>query len=144
MNVNVRIICISPPTQTEESIQTRFGMQTKSQDLLSGQPLADGSLQFECTLQLRKTAGGEAPDWTGAYVHGKPKQRFLYLSWGYKQDNHWEWIKRIKIPLAGVTWQQIDATNKNGGTLQATVDGTQAATVKLLGDGWSIHHDDLG
>jgi len=116
-------------------------MQTKSQDLLSGLPLANGSLQFDCTLKSRQTAGEEAPDWTGAYVHGKPKQRFLYLSWGYKENNHWEWIKRIKIPLSGITWQQIDTANKSGGTLQASVDGTQTATVKLLGDGWSIQHN---
>ncbi len=47
-------------------------------------------------------------------------------------------VRRIKIPLTAITWQQVESALANHAALEATVDGTGSGTVPLVGDGWSI------
>ena len=68
-------------------------------------------------------------------MHGTPSQ-FLYLGWRHAGEPTSPWIKRIKIPLATITWQQIKGLARSGAVLQASVDGSGAATVRLLDNGW--------
>jgi hypothetical protein len=134
--VNIRVICLSPPQSDENGGKVIFGLQDKSQNLLPGQGRPDGSLQFECQLEARKQTDTEQPNWFGAYAHGTPGQRFLYLSLGYREGDGWHWIRRIKVPLSSITWAQIDEVNVNQAVLEATVDGGRSGTVRLVGEGW--------
>ena len=135
IQVNIRIICITPSAVDEN---VTFGLQDKAQNLLPGQTRADGAFQFECQLEARRTAGLAQPNWFGAYVHGTPQQRFLYLSLGAHGGDGWNWIRRIKVPLSPITWAQIESAAGNQGVLEATVDGQKSGTVALIGDGWVI------
>jgi hypothetical protein len=50
------------------------------------------------------------------------------------------WTRRVKVPLTGITWKQVDAAN--GGLLEAAYEGAAkdgspaCATVKLI-KAWS-------
>lgn len=138
VEVGIRLICVSPPNQTYSEKHPVFGLQDKTQNIHSGMLLDDGSLQFDCVLNARQGSIAEKPDWGGSFVHGDREQRFLYLSWGYKEDTRWNWIKRIKVPLSIILWKQVEEANKENVVIQAYVDGKGAASVELLGDGWSI------
>jgi hypothetical protein len=126
--ISFRLICVNPPS---DSGAVRFGLQDKKGNLLTGTKQADGSLLYEFELTL-KPGKDSAADFSGAYVQGTPGTRFLYLSLG----NVPSWIKRIKVPLSSIGWDQIEAAQ--GRALEASVDGRGAATVKLLGDGWVV------
>jgi uncharacterized protein DUF5990 len=136
ISVNVRIVCLSTPPEQCEGRETVFGVQDKSQKLLAGQRRSDGALQFDFSLKAQKSAGMERPNWTGPYAHGTRQQRFLYLSQALQEDEGLLWVRRIKVPLTGITWEQIDAAARR--TLEASVDGSRTGMVTLLGDGWRV------
>jgi hypothetical protein len=125
-DVTFRLMCVNPP-----DVGVRFGLQDKKGNLLAGTQQADGSLLYEFELTAKPGKEGAA-DFSGGYVQGTPGTRFLYLSLGETPA----WIKRIKVPLSGITWAQIEAAQ--GRVLEASVDGRGAATVKLLGEGWTV------
>lgn len=136
IQISIRVICLHSPQETCPEKDTVFGLQDKAQNLLSGQMAADGGLQFECTVVARSLATMSEPNLSGVYVHGTPIQRFLYLSLGRKDNDQWHWIRRIKIPLSGITWQHIETALTGQRILEATIDGQRAGTVSLLGMGW--------
>lgn len=126
------VICQNPPAT---SGQLTFGLQDKQAHLHSGQPLADGSLSFECEADV--TWKDSTPNLNGAYIHGTPAARFLYLSLGTPQGDGWQWSKRIKVSLSSLTAEQIQTAQDSQQVLQTTVDGRGAATVPLIG-GWQL------
>jgi hypothetical protein len=136
-DLTLRIICLDPPDLSEDP-RVGFGLQDKSQQLTPGQSRPDGSLAFTATLKVKGTPGSQSPDFAGPYVHGTVQQRFLYLSLGTQQGSVWQWTRRIKVPLSGITWAHIEEAGSKGGILEGTIDGTKSATVPLLGEGWIV------
>lgn len=136
-DIRLRIICLNPPDLPEYS-PVKFGMQDKSQDLLPGQSRADGVFVFECSIKVKGSPHAQPPDFAGPYVHGRIQQRFLYLSLGSRQGDVWHWIRRIKIPLSGVTWEHLESVASTSDILEAAVDGTRSGSVPLLGEGWMV------
>ncbi|MAS34741.1 MAG: hypothetical protein CL610_12090 [Anaerolineaceae bacterium] len=125
--INLRIVCTNPPADTCNGYSTEFGLQDKSGKLLPGQPVAENALMFACALTASPT---EPPNFTGAYAHGTPKDRFLYLSYRFIEGPQTgEWIKRIKVPLNTILWEQVETVAN--GVLEATVDGGRAARVRV-------------
>ncbi|MBZ0287817.1 MAG: DUF5990 family protein, partial [Anaerolineae bacterium] len=118
--VHLYILCTHPPDAYE------FGLQDKNGALLPGTAQPDGSLLYTCTLNVQ--VEGERVNFTGAYAHGTPADRFLYLS---TRGVDGAWVRRIKIPLSGITPAQIDS----GESLATTVDGRAAARVKVAWSG---------
>jgi hypothetical protein len=52
------------------------------------------------------------------------------------------WIRRIKVPLKSITWEQVKAAARHAEAwLACTVDGGGSGTVKLLGSGWQVVSD---
>ncbi|MDX1991226.1 MAG: DUF5990 family protein [bacterium] len=131
--ITLRMICIHPPEF--DNATTYFGLQDKANDLQPGTPRADGALEFTCTLSAAQQPGSGSPNFTGSFAHGTPAERFLYLSLGTNEGGAWNWLRRIKVPLKAITWELVEAAHTR--VLQTTVDGRQAATVKLP-DGWEI------
>jgi hypothetical protein len=133
--IRIRILCHTPPG-TDGSI--KFGLQDKTPALHPGTLRDDGILVFECELEVKPGKNPIQPNFLGAFAHGTPEARFLYLSYGTQQNGSWHWIKRIKIMLTGITWEQINAAGESGQVLEASIDGSKAATVKLMGEGWTL------
>ena len=134
--IHLQVICRNQPPIEQDNRPTEFGLQDKKTELLPGKPLPDGAVAFQLDLQATRQPETDQPRFRGAYVHGTPSQ-FLYLGWRHAGEPTSPWIKRIKIPLATITWQQIQGLARSGAVLQASVDGSGAATVRLLDNGWA-------
>jgi hypothetical protein len=130
--VRLRIICDAPPPATDDGQPTEFGMQDKQQALQAGLPQPDGALRFSCEAIVKPHSITGAPDFSGACVHGPAGARFLYLGW---RPLGGAWIKRFKIPLAAISWEQIGSAQN--GALAVHVNTTRSGTVALLGAGWT-------
>jgi len=112
---------VQPGTPLREPL--RFGLQDSKGEVHPGAMQPDGLLHFHLTLEVKAASDSAPPIFSGAFAHGPPNGRFLYLSWKRegKHDAPWGW--RIKIPLSGVGWSEIRAAEKPGIVLEANVVG---------------------
>jgi hypothetical protein len=106
LTVHLRLICHNPPLKHGGEQPVIFGLQDKDRALHPGQFADDGSLVFECTVTAVPQANGTV-NIRGNFAHGPADARYD------------EWIRRIKIPLSRITWEQASS----GKTLEAAVDG---------------------
>ncbi len=82
-----------------------FGLQDKAEVLHLGAVCPNGTVVFDFVLQV-KTGTSEAPILLGDFAHGPPSGRFLYLGWRNTQG---AFAQRLKLPLGGITWDDIRA-----------------------------------
>lgn len=82
---------------------------------------------FEAGVRVAPQPGTGDPNFLGPFTHGSVTKRHLYLSQAMNSEDGW--IKRIKLPLASITWEMIEAAKERG--LETTVDGRLAATVHV-------------
>ncbi len=134
--VRLRLICTSPPPSLHEGDPATFGLQDKRRLLDVGQGRPDGSVAYELVAQARRQA--DSVRFSGQHVHGTAQDPFLYLNWR-RRDAPDGWIKRLKISLSGITWDQIEAAT--GGVIESRVEGTGSAKTPLLGKGWTVRAD---
>ena len=94
-------------------------------------------LAFDCPVGVKRNASG-AVTFTGPFVQGPPRERFIYLDIGaFAGQTDSCWSRRLKIPLTTITWADVTAT----AVLEARVPGTgrdggpACATVKSFA-GW--------
>ncbi len=132
--IRLQITCEASPPTTFNGQTTKFGLQDKQQTLHPGVLQPDGALRFDCEVTVKPHVTTGAPDFSGPFVHGPTGARFLYLSW---RSSAGTWIKRFKIPLAPIDWEQIAAGQ--AGTLAARINTNHSGTVALLGTGWAVN-----
>ncbi|HYN89839.1 MAG TPA: DUF5990 family protein [Ardenticatenaceae bacterium] len=139
-SIRLRLICTTPPTEGQADEETEFGLQDRKQMLFSGQKQGDGSIHYEFGVEARPDPQTAKPRFSSAFVHGSSATPFLYLSLKRKQAAESPWIRRLKIPLASITWAQVEQVARmESGILEARVAGTGTGTVPLLGEGWTAH-----
>lgn len=64
------------------------------------------------------------PKLSGSFVQGSADNRFVYIDIGkYAGQSDTMWSRRLKIPLTGITWMDIDSLSGNS-MLQTSVPGT--------------------
>lgn len=129
-SLQLHIICLhTPPNTWRGEPAHRFGLQDKKGILDDGVKQGDGTRLFECEVTPR--LNGDDVDFSGVYVQGVKGSRFLYLSWAYDAGG---WVHRFKIPLAGITAEQI----LSGKSLEAIIEANNAtATIKPI-YGWKM------
>lgn len=152
-SVRLRIICQSPPSPGPHGAV--FGLQDNSTTaewvVHPGRVVATRDLCFECDCRVRPHATTGSPNFLGPFVHGDASRRFLYLSWrpqGWRpgQPEPAGWLRRIKVHLSSITWEQIEKSAADGGVLEAILPGTgrdggpSCASVPLVGGGWSVRN----
>ncbi len=136
--VTIHIICENPPTALAEFDGVEFGLQNKKQEIIVGETLGDGQLRFVCEMKVKQTDTGQ-PNFTGPLAQGTVKERFIYLSYRTLREGNWHWVRRIKVHLKTISWEQVKAAQSSPGAfLVAAVDGRGSASVPLLGDGWTV------
>jgi hypothetical protein len=159
--VRLRVVCKAPPKP--EDYDAEFGLQDNSSTtdwrLHPGAVQANGDHHFEFGLRVRRNPATGSPNFLGDFVHGGAAQRFVYLSWRARHCRAVPpdaapagavWQRRMKIHLATITWPQVEEVVERQGVLEVAVDGTardggpNCASVKLLGNGWTVrflpHH----
>ena len=105
-----------------------LGLQSGREDIVRGTAL-EGGVRFDVVVGVKRGRDGE-PDFTGPLVHGRPGERFLYLSWGrVTADSEHDIFRRLKLYLSpvsrkdwsspGVTWVQVKR-----GSITTSVSGS--------------------
>jgi hypothetical protein len=104
LTIRLRIVYDGTPPNRWDGDSKDFGMQDKENVLQLGTALADGRVVYDVSLAV-KPAQTTAPIFLGDFVHGPPKERFLYLSWRNADGSY---AQRLKLPLAGITWSELE------------------------------------
>jgi hypothetical protein len=132
--VRLQLTCLKPPHHLFDATDVEFGLQDRHQGIFAGRLQADGSLRYEIEVSVVPQSETHEVRWRGFYVHGTPTAPFLYLS--LKRLSSGSWIKRLKVPLPRLAWEQIEAIHTTP-CLVASISGERSGTVPLLGDGWT-------
>jgi hypothetical protein len=128
--VRLRLFAEGPPPREHEGYPMEFGLQDKKQALRPGREQPDGSLLFECEVEVRRNPMNGEPRFRGPYVHGPAAEPFLSLSWKYAGEApHWKC--RQKILLGTITWKQIEQVQRQQGCLRATVPSILVRTASI-------------
>jgi Family of unknown function (DUF5990) len=140
--VPLRIVLVDPPSGVDFGIQEGKGNDYMT---ISVQRSKTANLQLDCTISVKGNRADGPPNFVGPIAQGPPAGRFIYIDIGKsagQTDSCWR--RRIKIPLAGITWELIDSVAEAPPRLlQATIPGTgkdggpSCATVKPT-DGWQL------
>jgi hypothetical protein len=94
--INFRLVHdgVQPGTPVDEPL--RFGLQDKNGEVHLGALRAKGVWHFDFSVDVKETGNSSLPDFGGAFVHGPPSLRFLYLSWKREGVHSAPWAWRIK------------------------------------------------
>lgn len=130
--LNVRIVGERLPGRTFESHENvHVGIQ-RGDEVVQVQPADAASVKFTFGIVLRELEDGGL-DFRSPFVHGKPGERFFYLSWGdVGEDGSFEMFRRAKLLLSAVPPGLVTAktgsieaylslTDEKGGPLCASV-----------------------
>jgi hypothetical protein len=121
--VALRVVVEHAPSD----LGTEFGIQDTPGRIVAGVADRQGRIAFECEVRVAPRGVTGDPNFLGPLTHGSPASRHLYLS--QKKSGADGWIKRIKVPLAPITWDLVRAAED--GALETTVDGRSTATVAV-------------
>src|SRR5688572_7859320 len=125
----LQVICLNVPPIPDG---TEFGLQDRDRVLHSGEMQSDGSMLFRCEVKAVEKDG--ALRLTGDFVHGSSADRILYLGLRPLGGADDAWIRRWKIPLAGIDAAMVRQALDAGGSVACTIDATKAARVRLVGE----------
>jgi uncharacterized protein DUF5990 len=138
--VNFRIILESPPTGVDYGLQKGGG---SNYEVTQKQRSKTGDLGFEFDARVKEGKDGQ-PVFLGPFVQGPPHERFVYLDIGtYAGQSDTPWGRRLKIPLRGITWNEVKQALRGTNLLETRVPGTAkdgsptCATVKPFA-GWKV------
>lgn len=138
--LNVKIVGERLPGLTFDGhTNVHVGIQ-RGDEVVQVQPAEGSSVKFTFGVVLRELEGGGL-DLRSPFVHGKPGDRFFYLSWGdVGDDGSFEMFRRAKLMLAAVPSGLITAkTGSLEAYLSLTDDkgGPVCAAVRPPAINWS-------
>lgn len=139
--VPIRIVLVTPPAGVDFGIQMGKGKDYETISLVRSK---SGNVEMEASISVKGDAGEGEPNFTGPVAQGPASGRFVYVDVGTCAGQVGTvWSRRIKIPLAGITWEMIAVVGKGKKVLQATIPGTakdggpSCATVRPA-EGWVV------
>jgi hypothetical protein len=140
--VRFRIVLEKPPAGVDFGVQKGRG---RLYETIDKQRSNGGDLSFEFEMDLPDGDKRSAPDFRGPVVQGPRGERFVYIDIGTcAGQQETPWSRRLKIPLAGITWDMITRASADPrAVIETRVPGTgrdggpACATVKPF-DGWTI------
>jgi uncharacterized protein DUF5990 len=137
--ITLHIILIKPTPGVVFGLQKVSG---NNYETVQKQIPTSNDLSFQFTIKVKGDRLKEKlPKFSGSYVQGPTNNKFVYIDIGtYAGQTDSIWSRRLKIPLTGITWKDIDSLSGNS-MLQTNVPGTgkdggpNCATVKPF-EGW--------
>jgi len=141
--ITLQIILIKPTPAVVFGLQNGSG---NNYETVQKQIATSNDLIFAFTIKVKGDRSTDKfPKFSGSLVQGSADNKFIYIDIGtYAGQSDTTWSRRLKIPLTGITWRDIDLlTGKS--MLQASVPGTgkdggpNCATVKPFA-GWHLKH----
>jgi hypothetical protein len=138
--VTLRVIVERPPGDVDFGIQEGHGSEYKT---IQKQRYTKQALRFEFPIRVIEGKNGQ-PNFLGSFAQGPANNRFIYLDIGtYAGQTNTPWSRRLKIPLAGITWAMIEQASNASVLIEARVPGTgkdsgpTCGTVKQF-SGWTV------
>ena len=138
--VTLRVIVESPPGDVDFGVQEGHGNDYKT---VQKQRYTKQDLRFEFLIRVNEGKNGQ-PNFLGSFAQGPANNRFIYLDIGtYAGQSNTPWGRRLKIPLAGITWPMIEQASDASRVIEVRVPGTgrdggpTCGTVKQF-SGWML------
>lgn len=121
-------------------------VQSGRSDLLEPSRASSGVVEFDLTLRAGSPRTGGQPNFLGAIAQGPPAARFIYVNAGRRcGQSGTPWDRRAKIPLTGITREQLASVLAGtGARLEVRIHGRAGdggpacASVPLLPPGWQV------
>jgi hypothetical protein len=139
--ITLRVIVKSPPAGVDFGVQEGHGNDYKTAQT---QRFTKQDLRFEFPVRVKESKDGQ-PNFLGAFAQGPASGRFIYLDIGtYAGQKGTHWGRRLKIPLAGITWGMIEQASKPSSVIEVCVPGTgrdggpTCGTVIEVISGWIV------
>lgn len=141
--LDLEIILQKPTPNVDFGLQKGTGSNYETvQKQRSG--TLDLVFKFSVTVKSDRSKD-KLPKFSGSFVQGPSNGKFIYIDIGtYAGQTNSPWARRLKIPLTGITWEDIDRIIGNPGLSMITrVKGTgkdggpNCATVKPF-EGWTL------
>ena len=123
--MKLRLILLAPPAGIDYGLQSGQGPGYAT---VQTQRSVGKDLRFEFSVEVKSGAKKGLPDFRGPVVQGPSGGRFVYIDIGtYAGQKNTPWSRRLKIPLTGLTWAQVErASRDEGAVLEARVAGAAA------------------
>lgn len=123
LDITLKIRCRKlPGVQVGERNAARLGIQKRGEVI--GDVAADAEeALFVAPIRVEFTDAGTA-DFHGPFVHGTPRERFVYLCWGERNGEQWEGFGRAKLQLLPIPQALLLRASDNSATLEVTIDMT--------------------
>lgn len=141
--ITLQIILVKPTPGVVFGLQKGAG---NNYETVQKQIPVSNDLSFTFTITVKgDRAKDSLPKLSGSFVQGPAAGKFVYIDIGtYAGQFDTTWARRLKIPLTGITWNDIDSLSEQS-MLQTSVPGTgkdggpNCATVKPF-SGWKVKH----
>ena len=141
--ITLQVILLKPTPDVIFGLQKGSG---NNYETVQKQIPTSNDLAFTFTIKVKgDRTKDKFPKLSGSFVQGSADNKFVYIDIGtYAGQSDTIWSRRLKIPLMGITWGDIDLLSGNS-ILQTIVPGTgrdggpNCATVKPFG-GWHLKH----
>jgi hypothetical protein len=139
--ITLQIILIKPTPKVVFGLQKGTG---SNYETIQKQIPISNDLSFTFTVKVKGDRSKDPfPKFSGSFVQGPTDNKFVYIDIGTNAGQFDSiWSRRLKIPLTGITWKDIDLLSSNS-MMQTSVSGTgrdggpNCATVKPFG-GWHL------
>jgi len=141
--VTCQVLLVKPTAGVDFGLQKGSGRdyETIQKQRSTGK---DQLFQFPMTIKGEKQKD-PSPKFSGPFVQGPAGGKFIYIDIGtLAGQTNTPWSRRLKIPLAGIGWEEIEKINSSPGwMLETKVPGTgkngspNCATVKPFA-GWQL------
>ncbi len=138
--LTLRIILESPPGGVDIGVQEGHGNDYQT---VQTQRFTKQDLRFVFPIRVKEGKNGQ-PNFLGSFAQGPANNRFIYLDIGtYAGQTNTMWSRRLKIPLAGITWPMIEQASDASVIIETRVPGTgrdggpTCGTVKQF-SGWVL------
>jgi hypothetical protein len=141
--ITLRIFLLKPTPEVDFGLQKGSGSHYET---VQKQRSNSNDLSFNFAVKIKgDKAKDKLPKLSGSFVQGPNNGKFIYIDIGtYAGQTNTHWARRLKVPLTGITWKDIDQLIADPNLIiQTRVPGTgkdggpNCATVKPF-EGWKI------
>lgn len=105
--VTFQIVLLKPIPGVDFGLQKGGG---SNYETVQKQRSDSKDLSFKFTVKVKgDKAKDSSPKLAGNFVQGPANGKFIYIDIGtYAGQTGTPWARRLKVPLAGITWKEID------------------------------------
>lgn len=122
--IRFEITCIDLPGAVfGEHHHLRLGIQ-ENKMVVQDVSADTAQVTFCFAARVREHASSGRPNFLGSFVHGTPDRRFVYLNWGERRDGEWLGLRRAKVHLDVIGWEQVNLAETEEQPIRATISMT--------------------